>query len=266
MLEKGTISKISKKGWQKYIDESSNPYQTKTRIRHQCELAIRDLIMLAKKLPNDEFKVIFNEQNLKSLVSSILATGYTESSFVIGLSILDSYRLQLSDTILGECIDFYKNQVKLFFADMPFTGQQIINQLENSQNICKEISYKVELDKQKESKDKDNLIYLFNWSKIPGRDENRLEFLTSLDSVSGILPTHYITSISKSNDDSHLSCSLESDITDEPVKVDLKIDEEKLFLTYHLSNHKQIEIPLILKYDGKMKYIYIQNKYYNANK
>ena len=68
MLGKATRKRISSK---KMLDQA-NPYQDLKRIRAKCNLAIRDLTLVAKKLDEKQLEEIFTSEKLARLMEAIL--------------------------------------------------------------------------------------------------------------------------------------------------------------------------------------------------
>ena len=68
MLGKPTRKRISSK---KMLDQK-NPYQDLKRIREKCNLAIKDLTLVAKNLDEKQLKEIFTEEKLEPLIRILL--------------------------------------------------------------------------------------------------------------------------------------------------------------------------------------------------
>ena len=68
MLGKATRKRISSK---KMLDQK-NPYQDLKRIREKCNLAIKDLTLVAKKLDEKQLEEIFTSEKLAPLMEAIL--------------------------------------------------------------------------------------------------------------------------------------------------------------------------------------------------
>jgi len=68
MLGKSTRKRISSK---KMLDQA-NPYQDIIRIREKCNLAIKDLTLVAKKLDEKQLEKIFTSEKLAPLMEAIL--------------------------------------------------------------------------------------------------------------------------------------------------------------------------------------------------
>ena len=68
MLGKATRKRISSK---KMLDQK-NPYQDLKRIRGKCNLAIKDLTLVAKKLDEKQLEEIFTDEKLSPLMEAIL--------------------------------------------------------------------------------------------------------------------------------------------------------------------------------------------------
>ena len=68
MLGKSTRKRISSK---KMLDQA-NPSQDLRRIRDKCNLAIKDLTLVAKKLDEKQLEEIFTDKKLSPLITAIL--------------------------------------------------------------------------------------------------------------------------------------------------------------------------------------------------
>ena len=68
MLGKATRKRILEK---KLLDQA-NPYQDLKRIRKKCDLAIKELTLVAKKLDEKQIEEIFTSEKLEPLIQSLL--------------------------------------------------------------------------------------------------------------------------------------------------------------------------------------------------
>ena len=68
MLGKATRKRISSK---KMLDQK-NPSQDLKRIREKCNLAIKDLTLVAKNLDEKQLEEIFTDKKLSPLITAIL--------------------------------------------------------------------------------------------------------------------------------------------------------------------------------------------------
>src|SRR5688500_4367786 len=81
MLTKSLRRKISEQNWLDLEKQESNPSQTWRRLRDQSITAINDLILLAKKLPEDKQEEIFNPARIEALIAQVLEVGELNASY-----------------------------------------------------------------------------------------------------------------------------------------------------------------------------------------
>jgi hypothetical protein len=184
MLGKELRKKLNERKWADIIRKDSNPTQTWHRLRKQANLALNDLALLARKLPDDKQDEIFDDK-IKGFIESILVTDRIRDE-----SINDPYfdtpvsnnlgyrRTKLAALVVKECIDLCVFQYKQLFRDTPSLNKPIVEHLERSKSMCDDISYKLNLTMLELKSREDEITYLFEWNKIGTREKGRFaEFL-----------------------------------------------------------------------------------------
>jgi hypothetical protein len=122
-------------------------------LRSQANRAIGDLALLARKLPNDNQKAIFNYANIQELVNSILNVN-TETDARVEESISnwsdtevvpDARRTELAALLVrrgtDSCIKEYQNVIQ----PNHILNEPILSQLLKSVDICRGISNEITL-------------------------------------------------------------------------------------------------------------------------
>jgi hypothetical protein len=137
MLEKSTIKKLSEHDWLTFVKHDANPSQTSFRFKSQANRAIKDLVLLADKLPNTIQKEIFSYLNIQELVKSILKENFDTDSDG------EARRAHLAALLVKEgievCAQYYRSRVE----GNPILNQPLLDQLYRISNFCEEIAYKV---------------------------------------------------------------------------------------------------------------------------
>ena len=143
-------------------------------------IAIDDLSLIAQKLPEKERSEIFNYERLKKLIQATLNVNNDEHSDLnkVGLDPRQTYlAAMLAQEGIEVCTKVYIEQNR----EAPALTETTVDQLNKTIKICNEIAYLVDLPARKESKE--DLQYLFNWSRVPGPDEAK--FVDLIESTFG---------------------------------------------------------------------------------
>ena len=150
-------------------------------MKDQSIIAIDDISLLARKLPEDTQSEIFNYERIKKLIDAILCNTNNDDNSDGNNAGSDSRRTYLGALLAQEgirlCTKAYVEQNR----ETPILTETTVDQLNQTIKICNEIAYVVDLPKKKVSKD--NLQYLFNWSRVPGPDETK--FVNFIESIFG---------------------------------------------------------------------------------
>ncbi len=162
--------KIEEQTWLEIENEDSNPTQTWRRLRDQSIEAINDLILLAKKLPEDKQKEIFSPQIIDNFIRQVLYLGerhpYQDS--------FNTRKAELAATLVNRGIDVNSYQYFRLNEDTPSLVKITIDQLKQCVSVCNDISYKLKLKKVEEEAEKMKYRYLFSWNNMFGREKKRL--------------------------------------------------------------------------------------------
>jgi len=101
MLGKATRKRISSK---KMLDQK-NPYQDLRRIIEKCNLAIKDLTLVAKKLDEKQLEEIFTSEKLARLMEAILQPKNGRTLYInemLAGRVFNKLALELPLTIVNE--------------------------------------------------------------------------------------------------------------------------------------------------------------------
>lgn len=154
------------RNWIEFGKEESNPSQAWRRIRDSSINAINDLALIAQKVPEDKQNEIFGYKNIEKLLISIFGN---KSDYYIHKT-FSLRQLELASLLVEVGTSVCKSQIQKLNIDTPALAEATINHLDKSVDICKNVSYRIELNRLEEK----DLIFLFSWSKLKNRDEKRL--------------------------------------------------------------------------------------------
>ena len=153
MLTKHMRKKFQEHDWLEIARRDSNPNQTLLRLKRQAKRAIGDLALLARKLPNDNQKAIFNYANIQELVNSILNVN-TETDARVEESIFnwsdieivpDARRTELAALLVRRGTDFCIKEYQNVIQPNHILNEPILSQLLKSVDICRGISNEITL-------------------------------------------------------------------------------------------------------------------------
>jgi len=146
--------KLQEHDWLYIARKDSNPHQTLLRLRGQATKAIGDLVLLARKLPDDNQKGIFNYANTEELINSILGVN-TETDARIEGSIFkldydieavpDARRAELAAILVRRGTDFCIKEYQNVIQPNHILNEPILSQLQKSADICRGISNEISL-------------------------------------------------------------------------------------------------------------------------
>ena len=172
MLPKLTRKKLVEHTWVEIARKDSNPYQTLHRLQRKAITAINDLALIAQKLPDEAQKEIFSYTNIKRLASAILRGNEPIAGNTT--TIVDVRRIELAALLVRVgiwiCIEQYQTKVEQD-SDL---NDLTINHLLRALDICNAISFKMKLPQVEEEAEKEDLIYLFNWTRIKEVHESKV--------------------------------------------------------------------------------------------
>ena len=202
MLGNATRKKIATQDWLTFVKKDPNPTQTWNRLRMHANRAMKDLQLLAHKLPSDKQDEIFNKNTIRGLIESIVSIGNYDDSRIA----LDSRKASLAAVLAETGINLSIRQYEILQKGTPSLSQPTIIQLRNSIGICNEIAYKLDLLRIEERGTTKNLQYLFDWNKIPGNDVYRIKEL-----LKRIMNTEFLdlTEIKKDDSNKSIECLFE---------------------------------------------------------
>jgi hypothetical protein len=162
MLRQDMRRQLREHNWLDIANAASNPQQKLTRLRDEAIQALEDLVLLAKKLPDHKQKEIFNYPNIDKLLSAILKASSDSHD-----SIEDSARkTELASLLVKRGAEFCIQEYRSKIETDSILNDSNISKLKNSIDICDTIAFKMKLPEIRSTERKEDLAYLFNWSKI----------------------------------------------------------------------------------------------------
>lgn len=219
MLGNSIRSRISERNWLDVEKKESNPYQFWHRIRSQANTAISDLVLLANKLPEDKQEEIFSYNNVKKLIESILPKNLTS-----GDESSDVRSIQLAALFVEEGLKVCKEKYESLLSETPPLTEPTIDRLHETNRICKEIAYAVDLQQRKFVRKEEELHYLFNWTRIPGSDNSKL--IRFIKDEFGEFDVKWIKAINKKNGGDTIFFSYRN-FPDDPHVFYIKLDKAR---------------------------------------
>jgi hypothetical protein len=176
MLEKSSYKLLCKHSWLNIERTHTNPSQLKSRWKKRSKDALSHLDLLAQKMPEKEFVYeVFRRETLGPLIKSLLDT--REDPPI--RKKLDYERADLATGLVEISIDFCISQLEILYKDTPSLIEPIISNLRQTIANCKDLTYKLNIIELENTVDDRDLVFLFDWNKIPGRDEKRIiDFLS----------------------------------------------------------------------------------------
>lgn len=167
LLSKHHRKVLLEQTWSDFIKNESNPSQSRRRILDNASEAIRDLTLIAKKLPNDDFYNVFTEKTLISLLKSLFYEGERlKDSDLSSDAELASLVASLSIRV---CRDEYASLNKY----MPNSAQPVIDYFDRTIAICEETGYRTQLERIEKEFIKKNNEYICRVEEIQNKDRNR---------------------------------------------------------------------------------------------
>lgn len=166
---------MSEQNWLNLEKQESNPSQTWRRLRDQSITAINDLILLAKKLPEDKQKEIFSPARIEALIAQVLDVGELNASH----KDFNARKSELAARLIKRGIDLNVTQYAESSSDTQSLIKPTLDHLKQTVSICYDISYKMKLKKIEAKAEGSNYQYLFSWNNMLSREEKALTSLIS---------------------------------------------------------------------------------------
>jgi len=180
MLRKDVRGKLIEHNWVDIKNKISNPSQPLKRFRKEIDVALDDMALLAKKLPEDNLQNMFTPKNLGLLLYSILYGNDPRYSLDEEMYSDIDYKVRrvqlaalMAKTGINFCIEIYETKIE----HNSILNEPIINQLKKSIEICDEIVAKMYMPQVQSTANKNNLHYLFNGAKIIDTYSKRMDEL-----------------------------------------------------------------------------------------
>lgn len=164
MLETQTRDKFKTNNWRKIIQNESNPHQFVNRLRSRVNSALKDLSLIAERLPDKEFGKVFNVEELGVFLESLTLYQKDPDSKFIKRPQNHKIRLLLVERGLAELKDMTEKE----YAHIPNLSRLISTKVDETYGICKDLLLDIErkeLEKDAFSKDR---LFLFKFSDLYG--------------------------------------------------------------------------------------------------
>jgi hypothetical protein len=272
MLPKPTRRKLIVHTWVEIARRDSNRYQTLHRLQRNAIMAIKDLTLIAQKLPDEAQREIFSYTNIKKFTSAILK----ENELVVGnsTSMVDVRRIELAALLvrlgIWICIEQYQTKIEQD-SDL---NDLTINHLLRARDICNAISFKMRLPQVKEEAEKEDLIYLFNWNRIKEVHESKVfeikggdtqKFVRLLSDIycvgSNMSPADVINTISFDQSQNDPESNILFDFTDMyggqcHGSMSLMIEKRAAHLSMFLEDKQALRHDFIIKVENEDIHVY----------
>jgi hypothetical protein len=162
MLESQTRDKFKTNNWSKIIGNESNPHQFINRLRSRVNSALKDLSLIAERLPDKEFGKVFNVEGLGVFLKSLTLYQNDPDSKLIKRPQNHKIRLLLVERGLAELKDMTEKE----YAHIPNLSRLISTKVNETYGICKDLLLDIERKElEKEAFNKDRL-FLFKFSDL----------------------------------------------------------------------------------------------------
>ena len=167
LLSKHQRKVLLEQTWSDFIKNESNPSQSRRRILDNAGEAIRDLTLIARKLPNDDFHNVFTEKSIISLLKSLLYGGERLKDNDL------SSDAELASLIASLSIRVCRDEYSSLNKYMPNSAQPVIDYFDRTIAICEETGYKTQLERIEKEFIKKNNEYICRVEEIQNKDRNR---------------------------------------------------------------------------------------------
>jgi hypothetical protein len=195
--------KLIEQTWLEIEKKESNPTQMWSRLRNTCVRAIDDLILVAKKLPEENQTEIFTPSKIDEFVSCLINRGNTYPF----PDIFNPRKAELASRLVERGVSLNSYQYRLLNRGTPSLVEPTSNYLKQTVSICKDISYKLQLKKIEEEAVEAQIVYLFSWNKILNKEKHRLlDFITNKTAAENQIEILENT-IKRTNNNKKLECN-----------------------------------------------------------
>jgi hypothetical protein len=167
MFNEELRKKLTEQGWLGAFKEDSNPWQTRRRIKDSASKEIRDLTLLAKILPDNEFQEVFNKESLKEFFESLFYFNERNK--------MDShnYDADLASEFVSIGVGICSSKYQSLNADSPNTAKPVLEYLQRTIDICNEIGYKNRIEMIEKEANKKNQKYICRLEEIGRKDASK---------------------------------------------------------------------------------------------
>jgi hypothetical protein len=251
LLSKTTRKHLMEYNWDYAEKKDSNPSQTRSRLRNNLKTVLNELVLIADKLPEKELNEIFASKSLEPFVRSLIDP-------LIAQKLLDPRRTRLSAMMIEICVHFCIRQIEFFMDETPNFKEPIVSRLRESIEISNDLANKIELDELRSKGNKENLVYLFNWSEALKRDKARVDDFISrrLD----LFPCG-LESLTRSRYRNSLMCRIGLDGVEDGRSLEFKIDrknETGVAILFDENHNETRRVKLMIKEGNNETYIYMK--------
>ncbi|MGB7632385.1 MAG: hypothetical protein WBL68_01550 [Nitrososphaeraceae archaeon] len=170
MLSKSMRKKLNEHNWLWIEKQDSNPSQTWQRLKKLSVTAINDLTLLANKLPEDKQEEIFSPNRVEDLIAQIIYIGFFSQSH----ENFNSRKSEIAARLIKRGIDLSINQYMNSSPETPSLIKPTLDHLNQTVDICSDISYKMKLKNIDEEVEGSEYRYLFSWNNMLTREKNIL--------------------------------------------------------------------------------------------
>jgi hypothetical protein len=244
--------------WNQLKEKIANSSQNLNRWKDQSNTALYDLSLIAKKIPEVTQENIFTREKMEPLILNILKMTFALGQPCVSINKLDTRRARLCAMLIDRCTKFCISQYALLEQRASALTRPLINQLQQSVEICNEIANKIELEDLRNFSSRPTNLYLFNWEDVTKKDRRRLEDFLYEDTS---LPVG-VSELKKSQDGKSLTCKLLDEgriIYSVEITINENGDVAELKLTDYDTNKEYKENLQVLQKNGR-NYIYKKNK------
>ena len=176
MLSKSMRKKLNEHNWLWIEKQDSNPSQTWQRLKKLSVTAINDLTLLANKLSEDKQVEIFAPSRVEDLITQIIYIGFFSQSH----ENFNSRKSEIAARLIKRGIDLSINQYVNSSPETPSLIKPTLDHLNQTVDICSDISYKMKLKNIDEEAEGSEYRYLFSWNNMLTREKNILiDFILS---------------------------------------------------------------------------------------
>jgi hypothetical protein len=167
LLSKQTRKKFLEQDWFKIKSNEDNLSQTMLRLGREVNTGLSDLALLSRRLPDEEHAKIFNVTRIEDFLHSLM--NFEEMQGAETIRRPKNYRIAmlLIEQGLTELREIYEH----LYKNSPYMQRIVSQNLEETINICKDLTLGVIKSELEFRGLEDNLVYLFSYENLDSYDE-----------------------------------------------------------------------------------------------